>query len=153
MRQQEAEFSRIVAALDAEAARVRGASAEGRAALDTDATLAKLRGEADAARRELSRLRRESAGELVALKSRKAGVSAIVATVLGAAAAAVGLRVLEGLAPEGLEAALGGGATQLFWLRGVDVTLTALLLAGGADGLHRILGQVLRRRRELAAPA
>ncbi|HKK37410.1 MAG TPA: hypothetical protein VJ994_14030 [Paracoccaceae bacterium] len=146
-RQKRAEYERIRAALDSETNRARGASAEDREGLRTSDALDKLRGEADRARRELDRLRVEAADDLMALKTRKAQVSSAAATVLGALVAAVGLRVLGGLAPEDELKCLD--AAQRFWFDGVDVLLTALLLAGGADGIHNVLGDFLKRRREL----
>lgn len=149
-RQKRAEYERIREALDNETKRARGAFADDQRDLSTGEAIDKLRVEADRARRELDRLRVEAADDLMALKTRKAQVSSAAATALGALVAAVGLRVLGGLAPEAELEQLEAG--QRFWFDGVDVLLTALLLAGGADGIHSVLGDFLKRRRELGQP-
>ncbi len=146
-RQKRAQYDRIRDALDNETRRARGASADDRLEMNTSEALDKLRAEADRTRRELDRLRVEAADDLMALKTRKAQVSSAAATALGALVAAVGLRVLGGLAPEAELARLQ--EAQRFWFDGVDVLLTALLLAGGADGIHSVLGDFLKRRKEL----
>lgn len=149
-RQKTQERALVIEAIENETQRARGASAEQKAALGTGDALDKLRAEADRLRAELTDLRRETLDEVIAFRARKAAAASAGAVALGAAAAATGLRVLEPLATEAALAEIGAVAGQLFWFRLVDVVLTALLLAGGADGIHQVLKAFLGRRADLA---
>ena len=59
------------------------------------------------------------------------------ATVLGVVISAVGLRALHALVTPESVAALAEGQRRV--LAGVDILLTGFLLAGGSDGIHRLV--------------
>ena len=149
-RQKAQELALVSEAISNETQRARGLSSEQTTTMRTEETLAKLRAEADRVRGELAEIKRGPLDDVIEFKARKASVASAVATALGAAAAATGLRVLEPLATDEALALITGVEGQLFWFRLVDVVLTALLLAGGADGIHQILGNLLARRDEIA---
>ncbi|MEM6440165.1 MAG: hypothetical protein AAF763_10800 [Pseudomonadota bacterium] len=135
----EAELERVIASPQENA----------KAIADRDAYVAELRAEAEAARRDLEAVAQRTEPKAAELRARKRVEAGAITMLLGAATAAVGIRVLETLSEGGFETALGGAAPpaeQLFWLRLVDVALTALLLAGGADGLHQLIKDLTARR-------
>lgn len=118
---------------------------------------------------ELIRQKALAQQPLEAIRVEKARAAGAVSLVLSFGAAAVGVRVLGIFLPDAyavLDALpgvpLGGGMVvadapaplvitraQLILFRAYDVLLTALLLAGGADGIHKLLKTYLGTRNDL----
>ncbi len=99
--------------------------------------------------------------DLAEVRRRKAAFAATLSTVLGVAAAIVGVRVLGQFLPmdDGViggelgrmlsstdEAIKRSAEFQLGALRFVDVVVTTGLLAGGADGIHQIIKRFTQYR-------
>lgn len=94
------------------------------------------------------------------VQQEKALRSSIAATVLGAAVAAAGVHTLSAFVDVDCiakVAAASGGAPvcqaldgmQRQFFNAADIVVTALLLAGGADGIHQIVKDFLKVRKEL----
>jgi hypothetical protein len=69
-------------------------------------------------------------------------IAFVLSFALAVIAALVGVRVLQPLLDPAAVSATRGARdqqAQLFWLRNLDILLTGLLMAGGADGIHRII--------------
>jgi hypothetical protein len=112
--------------------------------------LADLRADVSTAREELVERKRVARPGMEDIVGRKAASAAAMATLLGAAVAAAGVRVLDPfMTPDGAGITGSAPGFQLDFLRFVDVVLTALLLAGGADGIHQILKDFLKKRNDL----
>lgn len=100
------------------------------------------------AREGLDRAKADALDDLADHRARKMRWAGGAATLLSLMAAAVGVRVLEPL----LHGAAGAdpaetfaqtaGALQLTAFRAADTLLTAFVLAGGADGIHKIINSV-----------
>lgn len=67
-----------------------------------------------------------------------------LALIFSGAAAAFGIRIFEQFSPDGFKDAVG--ETQFILFQSADVVLTTLLLAGGADGIHKIIGPFLKMK-------
>ncbi|MEM0987757.1 MAG: hypothetical protein AAGK00_02680 [Pseudomonadota bacterium] len=112
-----------------------------------DDAIAAARDRVKAANEEVSKARGATRGQLDKISIAKSYFAALAATILGAAAAIVGVRVLGQFLSD--DTALVGSQLHYFTL--VDVVLTALLLAGGADGIHQLVKNFLGKRGELKA--
>ncbi len=148
------------------------------AAPDSD-RLARVRAEADTARKALGQAKVAAVGAAVALRDRKARAATGLSLGLSVLAALVGIRLLgqflpldeagrltgafaetcaalarqQGTTPAELSAearaACRSVELQLAAFRLVDVILTALVLAGGAEGIHQIAKRVKPRPDEI----
>lgn len=92
----------------------------------------------------LALAQRESAAPLEAVRRAKSHSAALLAVGFGLAAACVGMRIFGPFLLDGegeLIAAFQGDehALQLAWFRFTDIVLSAVILAGGADGIHKII--------------
>ena len=78
------------------------------------------------------------------VRTAKLRTAALLSLVFGAFAAVSGVRILGQFLPENAWILSDGDAQtyQLFIFRIVDTSLTALLLAGGADAFHKLLSAV-----------
>ena len=158
--QLEEQWKQTIKAIENETKRVLDATEQGREAVGTQAALEKLRLRADDLHEKLADERVARGPELIALRAKKGAVAAVVATTLGVAVAAAGLRIFDQLATKELPVTLVDGATrmvpllaenQLTVFRAVDVAVTALLLAGGADGIHKVLNRFLSQQQSIAS--
>ncbi len=84
------------------------------------------------------------APQLQQLKLEKGSKTATLAVLLGLGAAVVGVRVLGQFLPA--DAATTMDPVQLGLFRFMDVVMTAALLAGGADGIHKLIKPFLDYR-------
>lgn len=119
-----------------------------------DDRLLDLRRKQEAAAGEVDRAKAEAVDDLIDHRARKMVWAGGAATLLSFMAAGVGVRVLEPL----LHGAAGAGAVETFAatasdlqlgaFRVADTLLTTFVLAGGADGIHKIIKAV-----SLHAPA
>lgn len=114
-----------------------------------DVAVAQLRVDAKEARDGIAEWKAQSQAARDALKARKARTAAMATTLLGAAAATAGVRVLEGLTTADLRAEGALAPNQIHVFIFVDVVLTALLLAGGAEGIHNLVKDFLAKRDDL----
>ncbi|MCY4337161.1 MAG: hypothetical protein OXC60_21135 [Litoreibacter sp.] len=91
--------------------------------------------------------------KLRALAARKKRAATIAALALSLAVAIVGIRILTQFVPTGTlpiaETVKGAYQAQAF--QAIDIILTALLLSGGADGIHQLVKDFLSDRDELLA--
>ncbi|MEO1688431.1 MAG: hypothetical protein AAFU61_11050, partial [Pseudomonadota bacterium] len=132
------DLTRLNEAKDAEMSRYVDPTAAGDAARAArDDRIDTLRERSDATRLRLNDMEREQSPALSELQLKKQRSAAAMAMLLGGAAAGVGVRVLEGLTSAELRGDGGLDDFQLALFAFVDVVLTALLLAGGADGIHQ----------------
>ncbi len=76
------------------------------------------------------------------LRHRKRRAAATASLVMSLAICVLGVRVLAQLAPP-----TGLTALQQQGFHLVDIILTALLLSGGADGMHQLLNRAIGERR------
>ncbi|WP_299602535.1 hypothetical protein [uncultured Tateyamaria sp.] len=90
----------------------------------------------------------EAAKKLRPLKNRKAFTATLASVTISAFAAVIGFRIF-GQFIEGDFAAAIKNETQQSWFSALDILITTLVLAGGADGLHNTIGQYLKRQGEL----
>lgn len=115
-------------------------------------TVTGLRREVVEAREAVRTAKVAALNDQIDLETRKTAAAAAIATVLGVVAASAGIRIfgqfveVEG---GGMPAALTGTAYQLAWFRFGDVLLSALVLAGGADGIHQLVKGFLSKRNTL----
>ena len=103
--------------------------------------LQKLIDVADEARDEFEKIEEQVWHPLSKVRSNKLRAASVLSLFFGALAAFSGVRVLGQFLPEKV-LEVGEGFAQVFQLgafRATDTVLTALLLAGGADGIHKIL--------------
>lgn len=105
------------------------------------ADLQNLISAADNARDEFERVEEQVWHPLAKVRSDKLRAARFLSLFFGALAAFSGVRVLDQFLPEkALE--ISDSFAQVFQLgafRATDTVLTALVLAGGADGIHKIL--------------
>ena len=150
-------------ALAAEAARQVPAGGDATATLileDKRDAVAEARRRVQEARDKVRSEKEAARAKLDDVSTRKAAAAGALATVLGVAASAAGVRVLGQFLPvDQASGALTGPLAaadakfQLACFRFVDVVLTALLLAGGADGIHQIVKDFLKKKEDLTASA
>lgn len=122
------------------------------AAKDKSDAVAGLRREVVDAREAVRTAKVAALNDQIDLETRKTAAAGAVATILGVVAASAGIRIfgqfveVEG---GGMPPALTGTAYQLEWFRFGDVLLSALVLAGGADGIHQLVKDFLSKRNDL----
>lgn len=85
-----------------------------------------------------------TAPQLQQLKLEKSAKTATLAVLLGLGASAVGVRVLGQFLPDPVPADMD--PVQLALFRFMDVVMTTALLAGGADGIHKLIKPFLNYR-------
>jgi hypothetical protein len=88
-----------------------------------------------------------------ALSAEKARYAATTATILGGLIAVTGTTILSGFVVLPEQAGTGtfwGLVDQLQMFAAIDILLTALILAGGSDGVHQIIKGFLSVRNDLA---
>ncbi len=116
--------------------------------------VAALQDKLETARTQLLQAKGEAEPALQELHARKKRAATIAALLLSLAVAIVGLRVLAQFIPAGtlqtVEATVKG-AYQAQAFHAIDIILTALLLSGGADGIHQLVKDFLKDRDELLA--
>ncbi|MGB0506948.1 MAG: hypothetical protein ACPGGK_12200 [Pikeienuella sp.] len=116
-------------------------------------------------REELNKLLNDNADKLDGFAMRKAAFAAMLTTAFGAFAALAGVRTLEqfvdpgqiGKLPVTSESATSmvtdpliiEGTWQALVFTGTDIFLTAMLLAGGADGIHKVVKAFLPTRKSM----
>ena len=104
------------------------------------AAIRKLREEGSDARAMLLDEKEKVLAPMIEHKSEKAAWAAAMSTFLSLAAAAVGVRILgQFLTPETIAKMSAGDSNQLMLFRAADIILTSFVLAGGADGIHKII--------------
>ena len=108
---------------------------------DEKADILNLIAAADNARDEFEKVEEVVWHPLSKVRSDKLGAASFLSLFFGALASFSGIRVLGQFLPEkALEASdTLAQAIQLGAFRATDTLLTALLLAGGADGIHKII--------------
>jgi hypothetical protein len=114
--------------------------------------VASLQTKLDTARADLLTAKEDAEAGLQNLKSKKKRAATIAALFLSLAVAVVGLRVLAQLVPEQTVesvAAAVNGALQMQAFSAIDILITALLLSGGADGIHQLIKDFLSDADEL----
>ena len=106
--------------------------------------LSELTEAADKALKEFEEVDDRTWHPLSKVRTAKLRTAALLALVFGALAAVSGVRILGQFLPENAWILSGGGTQtyQLLIFRIVDTSLTALLLAGGADAFHKLLSTV-----------
>lgn len=122
------------------------------ASKDKSDTIAGLRREVVDAREAVRTAKVAALNDQIDLETRKTAAAGAIATVLGVVAASAGIRIFGQfveLEDGGMPAALTGTAYQLTWFRFGDVLLSALVLAGGADGIHQLVKDFLSKRNTL----
>lgn len=90
---------------------------------------------------------------LQALQAKKKRAATIAALILSLAVAVVGLRVLAQFVPADTLGNVAQGSFQPQAFRAIDIFLTALLLSGGADGIHQLVKGFLTDRDTLLTAA
>lgn len=85
-----------------------------------------------------------TAPQLQQLKLEKGAKTATFAVLLGLGASVVGVRTIGQFLPDPIPA--GMDAVQLGLFRFMDVVMTTALLAGGADGIHKLIKPFLDYR-------
>ena len=106
----------------------------------------------DDARTALLDAKKDGEADMQSLKAKKKRAATIAALLLSLAVAVVGLRILAQFVPtetvENVEAAVNG-AVQLQAFNAIDILVTALLLSGGAEGIHQLIKDFLSDRDDL----
>ncbi|MBW4707092.1 hypothetical protein KX928_04750 [Roseobacter sp. YSTF-M11] len=90
----------------------------------------------------------EAVKELKPLKEKKAFTATLASVVISAFAAVIGFRILGQFVVGEFSSAIKN-ETQQVWFSALDILITTLVLAGGADGIHNTIGQYLKRQGEL----
>ncbi|MEM9584628.1 MAG: hypothetical protein AAGA08_16075 [Pseudomonadota bacterium] len=120
-----------------------------------------LRQKLETSRDTLLDAKRKAEPHLQALQASKKRAATIAALLLSLAVAIVGLRILAQFIPPetlatGTTAAVARSVTdtvtsqfQVQAFHAIDIILTALLLSGGADGIHQLVKDFLSDRDEL----
>ncbi len=92
-------------------------------------------------REDLTKEEENALPQIEALSNRKVNYARSLALILGLTASVVGVRVLGQFLPQDspVRGGAGGFDTQIFWFHFADIVLTTALLAGGADGIHKIV--------------
>lgn len=99
-----------------------------------------LRGKIKDTREKLTAEEEKAIPKLEDLANRKVNYARSLALILGLTASVVGVRVLGQFLPADSAIRSGGGYdSQIFWFHFADIVLTTALLAGGADGIHKIV--------------
>ncbi len=141
-------------ALEVENSRIIAPGADDSINAAHDAEVTKLRKTIDTIRTDLLAARDIAFENGMPITAMKTAEAAAAATLLGLIAASAGIRVLGQFLPTDANGAITGALAetdmQLQWFRIADVMLTALLLAGGADGIHNLVKGVLGKKKELA---
>ena len=108
---------------------------------------------ADRAREEFDAADERTWHPLSKVRTQKLRAAALLSLLFGALAAVSGVRILGQFLPENAWILSDGTpqSYQLIIFRIVDTSLTALLLAGGADAFHKLLSS-LKSFRSSAAP-
>lgn len=89
---------------------------------------------------ESGRLQAQRALDFYRLETQR--IAFVLSFSLAVISALVGVRVVEPLLDPAAMSAIRGETrqhSQWIWLRNLDILLTGLLMAGGADGIHRIV--------------
>lgn len=143
-------------ALDAAAAAIlptTGTEAETSAAVAAKYEhVSSMQAELDKARKTLLTEKAKTEVSMQGLKTRKKRAATIAALGLSLAVAVVGLRVLAQFVPAESFATVAEamkGTAQLQAFHAIDIVITALLLSGGADGIHQLVNGFLSDRDEL----
>ncbi|MEM6624028.1 MAG: hypothetical protein AAF674_17535 [Pseudomonadota bacterium] len=139
--------ARLTAAIALEVSASGDAAARDAAVQAKNNAIAAAREKVRLANEAVTTARKGARDQLDKISIAKSYFAALAATILGAAAAIVGVRVLGQFLSD--ETVLVGSQLHYFTL--VDVVLTALLLAGGADGIHQLVKNFLGKRGELKA--
>lgn len=105
-----------------------------------------LQAKLEIARTALLQEKRDKEPQRQALQAKKKRAATIAALILSLAVAVVGLRVLAQFVPTDALGAVAQGSYQPQAFRALDIFLTALLLSGGADGIHQLLKGFLNER-------
>lgn len=104
------------------------------------------------ARTELNRTKSNARPEIEVIRHQKQTFAATFATVLGALAAIAGVRILGQFVEGEIVEQFAVGSFQLNLFFFADIVLTALLLAGGADGIHELTKDFYGKRKDVLAP-
>ncbi|MEM6409196.1 MAG: hypothetical protein AAF700_12360 [Pseudomonadota bacterium] len=120
--------------------------------------VAQLKERLEESRLKLLDAKSKAEPKLRALAARKKRAATIAALAMSLAVAIVGIRILTQFVPVPdtgtLELAdMVTGDYQLQAFQAIDIILTALLLSGGADGIHQLVKDFLADRDELLAAA
>ena len=108
---------------------------------------------AETARAEFERIEEQNWHPLSKVRSDKIRAASSLSLVFGAMASVSGVRVLGQFLPENV-GGTSDAVAQVFQLgafRVTDTLLTALLLAGGADGIHKIVSSLKSFRSNVAS--
>ncbi len=104
------------------------------------------------ARTELNRTKSNARPEIKVIRHQKQTFAATFATVLGALAAIAGVRILGQFVEGEIVEQFAVGSFQLNLFFFADIVLTALLLAGGANGIHELTKDFYGKRKDVLAP-
>ncbi|MEM7472064.1 MAG: hypothetical protein AAF340_11995 [Pseudomonadota bacterium] len=126
--------------------------AETSAALDAKYNhVGALQKKLETARSQLLKAKSDAEPKLQSLSARKKKAATIAALALSLGVSVVGLRILAQFVPDLPLNTSVNGTYQLQAFQAIDIILTALLLSGGADGIHQLLKDFLSDRDELLA--
>ena len=155
VRQLQKELKVYQEALNAEIERrpAAGAEAAAVASFNTaqEGAVADLRRKIDVVNGRLTEAKGKALPQLDVIAAEKASTAGAISVVMGLAVALSGILVFDQFLSDTARANLGTElhSYQSWIFRGVDTALTALLLAGGADGIHQLVKDFLGKRTDL----